>query len=680
MRSPAGNRRSNQSCGSTCRRALVLGACLAAGLPGLLRAQDAGGRRFEELAGDALRATESFRPVNDSALDAAAANLRTAMGPLDRLLARSKSGENWRKYLEWPALQAQASSGQAADPVVLRRIEELLGATQNGLDMADFVRVRKAVTRFAEVADVARGDGGSKFADRLGKLASSLLAASASGQAEALAPVPPILERLTESGQAQGVVAAVRGAASRPNIHLEISEDLLAPAVNRPVDQVQPVDDVVLGTRIRGTGHTRGNVRLDFVPSNDKAVFDIVLDATNISHTRGTQGPVTVNSRGVTEIDARRRIFLDEHTVTAAPVEASADTNSTVTGIGINAPFGKRLIRRIASRKIAESKPQAEAVAEGKARDRIRRQFGEQTEPAVAQMRQQFRDRVRGPLQERGLYPESFHMHTTDRDLRIVARKSLATQLAAFSAPPSAAGGNVITARVHESAVNNILEEKLGGRIITQDDVARIAKEQDMKMPDSLGSDPDAEQKTWAITFAKYRPVTVTAEDSRVKITVRGDKFVSGERDFPGMDIAATYALGRGPKGPVLVREGSVQINPSGFKSGDRKLTMQETSLRRILQKRFDKVFKDTIEIEPLPLKGELAVVGPLPMSQLDSRRDGWMVAGWRKGSAAGSVPGEVIISERMANAAADTGVAVIESVARGVAAQLEAFAAIGNP
>lgn len=652
-----------------------MGGWLVAGAAVTAVADDAASRRFEEIAGDAARAVGSFRPVGEASLDAAASNLRSALVPLDALLGRSKSGADWRTYLDWPALEGQASSGQAADPRVLRDLEKKLGSPEMGLDMPQFVRVRKAVTKYAELADAARGDGAKQFSDRLDKLSSALLTASASGQAEALAPVAPILERLVESGQAPGVVAAIRGANSRPNIHLEVAEDLLAPAVNRPVDQVQPVDDVVLGTRIRGTGHTTGNVRLDFVPSGEKAVFDIILGATNISHTRGTQGPVTVNSRGVTAIDARRRIFLDEFNVAAAPVEASADTNSTVTGLGINARIGKRLIRRIATKKIAESKAQAESIAEGKARDRIRTQFGEQTEPAVAQMRDQFQQKVRGPLQARGLYPESFHMHTTDRHLRIVARKSLAGQLAAFSSPPAANADNIITAQIHESAVNNILEDKLGGKVVTQDDVARIAKEQNLKMPDSLGSDPDAEQKTWAITFAKYRPVTVAASESRVKVTVRGDKFVSGDRSFPGMDIAAVYAVGQGPKGPVLIREGNVQINPAGFKSGDRKLTMAETSLRRILQKRFDKVFKDAIEIEPLPLQGELASVGPLPMNQLQSRKDGWLVAGWRKGPAGGGVPTEVVLSERFVDSAADTGKAMFRRVAAKVAERINTAA-----
>jgi hypothetical protein len=612
-------------------------------------------QRLEQLANEALQATEAFRPAGDAALESAATTLRQALVPLDTLLSRSASGAAWRTYLDWPALQTQAASGKAADPATLRRLEELLNATETGLDMPEFVRVRKAVTRYAEVADAARGNGANRMSQWLGTLASSLMSASATGSSESLAPVPPILERLAEAGQAPDVVAAVRGANARPNILLEVHESLLAQAVNRPIDQVMPVDEVVLGTRVRGTGHTRGNVRLDFVPSTDRAAFDLVFDATNVANTRGSQGPVTVNSRGVTNLGARRRFFLDEYTASASPVQASAATDTTITGIAINSRFGKRMIQKIASRKIAETKPQAEAIAEGRARDRLRRQFQEQTEPALAQFRDQFQTKVRGPLEAQGLYPEMLHMNTTDTTLAITARKATASQLAAASLPPASAAGNVISARVHESAINNMLEEKLGGRLITQADVDRMAREGKAKMPDSLGSDPD--QKPWAVTFAKHRPVTVAVDDGRVKLMVRGDKFVSGDSSFPGMHIWATYAIATSSQGMHLIREGDVQIYPPGFKpGGDKKLSWKQTSLRRILQKRFDKLWKQVIDIPDLPLQGELASAGPLPMKQLVARKDGWVVAGWHRRDAGSRCmdrsseagPGETIIREEI--------------------------------
>ena len=108
---------------------------------------------------------------------------------------------------------------------------------------------------------------------------------------------------------------------------------------------------------------------------------------------------------------------------------------------------------------------------------------------------------------------------------------------------------------------------------------------------------------------------------------------------------------------------------------GDRKLTLQETSLRRILQKRFDKVFKDLVEIEPLPLEGELASAGPLPMNELTARKDGWVVAGWRKRDAGAFVPAEVVLSERFVEATRATGEGIVRRVAAKVAERIDAAA-----
>lgn len=608
--------------------AVMAASCVAAG--GTARAA-VPAERLEALAAEAGQAATEFRPVEAPALDAAARNLREALRPLATLLARSKSGADWKTYLDWPSLEAQAAAGSAADPAALRRLESRLGATETGLDMPDFVRVRKAVTRYAEAADAARGNGAKRCSQRLEALASALRSAAANGSLASLASAGPMLERLGDAGQAPAVIRRVRETIGRPNMVLEVHERLFAQAVDRPVDEVEPVRETILGTRIRGTGRTTGRVHVDFVPSTDRAAFDLVLTARNVAHTRGTQGPVTVHSQGFTDIGARRRIFLDDRSVSATPVQASASTATRIGGINVNSRFGKRIIRRIANRKIAESKPQAEAVAEARARDRIRREFTSQTDPAIAQFRSEFQNRVRKPLESRGLYPEWIHINSTDSALVTTARKASPVQLAAASFPPPAAAENVLSARIHESAVNNSLEQQFGGTIFTQDDAAKLAAEFQAKMPESLGT--EADQQPWAITFAKHRPISVTAADGRLTVMVRGDKFVSGERDFPGMDISATYAIGRAsPGGYVLVREGDVQIYPPGFKPGSgEKLSPAETSVRRILQRRFDKLLKADIEVPDLKLQGELAHAGPLPMHQLEAHRDGWIVAGWRK-------------------------------------------------
>ena len=583
------------------------------------------------LAGNPLGTPEAFRPVSEGAVAGAAAKLRAALGPLDRLLARSPSGADWKKYLDWPTLEAQAASGSNADPATLRRLQKLLDAGENGLEMHQFVAVRRAVAAYAEAAEAAKSpEAQATYVQRLDTLAAAVAAGAAAGTTEALDPVGPLLAKLADSGQAPGVVARVRSAVDRPNLYLDVDESLLGSAVNRVVDERAPINDTVLGTRIRGSGHTTGLVLLDFVPALDRAIVDIALDATNHSDTRGSQGPVTVRTHGTTKVDARKRIMIDDQRVSALPVEAHASTSTRTAGIGVNKRFGKNLIRKIATKKIAEMRPKAEAISEQKARERVRQQFDAQTAGAISQAQADYQAKFRRPLMERGWYPEMLHLNTSDSRLSVVARKSLADQIAAFSPPPAVDPDAVMAARVHETLVNNVAEITLGGRTITQQFVEEQIKKNNGTLPEALGNDPD--QAPWSITFAKRKPVELDADDARVKMTVRGTKFTSGDREFPAMDIWAAYRIEPADGKIRLVRDGDVQIYPPGFvPGGAEKLTVAETSLRRILQKRFGKVFKEVVDVEPLKMPGQLAGAGPLPMEQLVARKDGWVAAGWRK-------------------------------------------------
>jgi len=583
------------------------------------------------LAGDPLGIPEVFRPVMEGGLANAAAKLRSALGSLDSLLARSPSGADWKKYLDWPALQAQAASGSHADAATLRRLQKRLDADENGLEMPQFAAVRRAVTAYAEAAEAASSpEAQATYAQRLDKLAAAVATGAVAGTTESLDAVGPLLAKLADSGQAAGVVARVRGAVNRPNLYLDVDESLLGPAVNRVVDEHAPIDDVVLGTHVRGTGHTQGLVRLDFVPASDRAIVDIALDATNHSSTRGTQGPVTVHTRGTTKVDARKRIMIDDERLVGLPVEAHASTDTRTAGIGVNKRFGKRLIRKIASRKVAEMRPQAEAIAEDRARERVRHQFDTQTAGALAKAQADYQAKFRRPLMERGWYPEMLHLSTSDSRLSVVARKSLADQIAAFTPPPPVDPDAVLAARVHETLVGNVAEITLGGRTITQQFVQEQIRKNNGTLPESLAS--DADQPPWSITFAKRKPVELDADDGRVKLTVRGTKFTSGDREFPAMDIWAAYRIEPGPGTIRLVRDGDVQIYPPGFvPGGAEKLTVAETSLRRILQKRFGKVFKEVVDVEPLKMPGQLESAGPLPMEQFVARKDGWVAAAWRK-------------------------------------------------
>ncbi len=622
------------------RFAIVLSVAvfLGAGGGGICRAAD-----LADLASEPLREIPAFEKPSSEDLKAAAVALRQASGPLDRLLDRSQSGADWRAYLDWPAVEAQAAGGDALDVETLLRLYRQFDADENGLEMYQFVAVRRALAAAIEVAVAATNERAAEtYQKRAEKLVSLVMAAAREGTTESLDGVGPLLGRLSESGQAAGIVARVRSLVDRPNLHLHVDEKLLGTAVNRVVDRVAPVNEVVLGTPVRGIGRTSGLVLLDFLPASDRAVTQLTFTATNRATTRSSKGPVTVCSEGLTDLFAQRRIFIDDQRVWAEPITASASTSTRTTGIGVSKRFGSKMIRRIASKKVAQIRPRAEAVSERKAREKVRQEFEQETSAAIAEASRDYQQKFRKPLRERGWYPELLRMSTTSDRLAVVARKAVADQIAAFTDPPEAEADAVLGVRLHETVVNNAAAITLAGRTITQEFVEEQLKERDGKLPESLTSDPD--QPPWSITFAKRKPVELDADDGRVKLTIRGSRYTSGERSFPAMDIWVTYRIETDAGVTRLFRDGDVQIYPPGFEpGGEEKLSVSETSLRGILQKRFGRVFKEVVDIEPLELPGELAAAGPLPLKQLVARRDGWLAVGWQEKKA------EAVIADKTA-------------------------------
>ena len=55
---------------------------------------------------------------------------------------------------------------------------------------------------------------------------------------------------------------------SLPNFHAQLGGELLGMAVGGPIDDVAPIDDVILGTVIHGTGHTVGQTKALLTPES----------------------------------------------------------------------------------------------------------------------------------------------------------------------------------------------------------------------------------------------------------------------------------------------------------------------------------------------------------------------------------------------------------------------------
>jgi hypothetical protein len=578
--------------------------------------------RTENLPDAVASAEDKFRPVTKDDVTASKATLDAAAARLDRYLSGS-NGAAWKKYLEWDLLQEQLKAAEPSAEALVP-VYRKLTSDEVGLEMPVFANVADALEQYINDLSAQRDDKlREQYAAQLKELAEALKKLAAEPTDDNRGAVGSLLGWLESRRQLPALVQAIRNRLSRPNLYVVASERLVGAGIEQELNEITPVRDYILGTSIRGDGRTVGKVTLQLVPSDDKLAFDTMLAGTVNSRTVGTNGPATIYSNGATAIAGRKRVVFDENGFASYQATGAANTRTRVTGIG-----GSNLVRRVASRRVGEQKSQAERIAADHAADRVSDRMNQQVGEQLSKAHADYLQKVRNPLLRRREFPE-LKFRTTDEVVLLTALAANRTQIGATTPPPEVKVENDLAVRVHESMINNLAEALLGGVTLEEEEVQQKVIDLRGSLPDSLKSDEDRDP--WSITFARNDPVTVQFYEGGVRITIRGQRYTSGEQDFRAMNVTADYKIAidepdkDGVHGIKLTRQGDLEIVPPGEK---RRLSGREITLRTLLEKRFGKLFEPEVKYPGLVLPGRWREAGILDTRQLEST-SGWIVAAW---------------------------------------------------
>jgi hypothetical protein len=163
----------------------------------------------------------------------------------------------------------------------------------------------------------------------------------------------------------------------------------------------------------------------------------------------------------------------------------------------------------------------------------------------------------------------------------------------------------------------------LSGMILREERARRIATHLLGYVPKTL--EPDATKDPWAIVFASTQPVSVTFVDDGFSLTIRGRSYYQGETSHPGMNVTAVYKIAPAEEGFKAIRQGNLQIFPPGFRPGEgRKLSTQQTVIRRLLRQRFEKALSAELLFDGFAPQGNLQRIGAV-RPVLMTARDGWL-------------------------------------------------------
>lgn len=584
---------------------------------------------FDRLPAACRTAKGVFVPRTDADLANAKSELVAAVARLDaRLKAAGPGGDNWKAYLKWDEMQAQLSGETGEDLGGLDAIYARYASGNDGLELVWFVDVREALRQYLQTARAIDNAGvETQYATLLDGLADHLKTCARPPTPDQVLVIDTAIRWLEAAGQAPWLVQAIRHHFAEPNFLARVSAEVVGAGIAGPVDQTEPVRDVILGTNIQGTGHTTGNITVELVPADQRAEIKIVAQTTTESQTIGHNGPARIHSTGTTQITTRKSILIDAERIRALPAGSQAVTNSTVTAI--RSARGGGVVERAAQNRVYQRKPEADRIAARHAEQRANRRADQEAGQVIDEANATLVKKVRQPLVQRGLFPEMLRFNTTETALHVTAFQGGAAQLGAAVPPPKLPETPDLAVRVHESMIHHLADGAFAGMTLEEERLLDVITQLVGPLPEELQPEDDGER--WGITFARQQPISVRFADGRLRLTIRGRKYTRGDNSYPGMNVTATYKIQKAGRGFKLVRQGELEILPPGFTpdSGG-QLSVRQQVIRNLLQRRFGKIFTKESVAEPLELPGKWSQAGKFALAQWEAA-DGWLVMAWKK-------------------------------------------------
>ena len=576
---------------------------------------------------DGTREATPIRPPTPKDFSVSAQRVHDALAALDAFLEKT-SAENaaaWRDFLRYEmtkSLLAQdAPDARDMDDIVRQYI-----SGEPGLELPAFVGVREALVGHQRLLLMQQQPDAMErlFRDYLGFIYETLENETLTNDQRV--GLMARLRWLEDVHQAPELVATVRQRFGQANFIVSTSAEALALGLTRPVDDVRPLNEVIMGVRLRGSSTTSGYVTPRLLPSADGAIVELLLSGTTRSRSRGSERSVTVTGNATTQVHVCKVVVIDANGIHTQPSRASCTTRSRIRGIHVQRRLGRRLISRIAARRANEQRPMVERISARRAEARFARLMDREVDTIVASGRSRIGQRLRHPLERLNMFPRRMHFSSSPQHLNMVAWQGRSAQLAACTPPPDVAGQNLII-KLHESAILNSSVNAIGGLSVDDQRAAQLARELLGRVPAAL-DDTSEDYEPWSITFDSRQPLQTEFDNGLMTISIRGSRFVRGDRELNRqLEISADYAIEIQNGRALFVRQGDVGVRYLG--RGADRVRLRDYPDITFISRRFEAIFRDEFSGAGVPLPGNWERLREFDLEYV-SADAGWLVLGWK--------------------------------------------------
>lgn len=423
--------------------------------------------------------------------------------------------------------------------------------------------------------------------------------------------------RFADSKQANSVADAINTYYRNANVRLAISQPMLNRLLPTMDPRSVPVKTQLFGSRVRGISRIESDLEIELEPSADKWSMKLKTLGKVRTQSTGINGAVSIRTAGNSGFVASKPIDVTQRGVKVGDSSVDVQGRTRLRGIrtGYDGwPLVGSLVRSIAEDRYGSLAGRSNRIANQKIKSQVRSEIDDQVDVRVGEATEQLSRMVLGPLGTLRLDPKVMDMQTTEQ--RLMARYRLAGdwQLGAFTPRPRALSTSLMSVQVHQSALNNTLEQLVPkgdsltiGKMI--ENAAELFGQTDVTIPDDI---PDGV----TIQFAPTRPVTIEIEEEKLWITLRIVRLSRGDRvDLTNFIVRAAYDPQMDGLNATLVRDGHLRISGPG-------MSMRERLPVRAI---FNKVLSPNRPFRlTVPQLMDHPAMEGLVVSQLELR-DGWI-------------------------------------------------------
>jgi hypothetical protein len=431
-------------------------------------------------------------------------------------------------------------------------------------------------------SDVDRRLAAAQVAAETAALIAALERFESTSSADDAAAVKAALQGIggTVSARAADLARTVADHYLAPNVRIAVHQKFVERMMPESTVKTAPMQDFVLGRKVRGTSTVEQSMSIAFVPDAEHIRFELLVRGEVDSRTVTDAGPAAIHSRGAASFTVRKPMSVSPAGLAFGTTLGSASNQSQLATIQTSfdgVPIMGSLVQKIVRNQHDESKPQATREVNEKIITRACREVDLQAEPQFTEMAERIRERIWNPMVNLGLQPTAVAMESTAAAATIRLRLAGDEQLAAHTPRPRAPADALLGVQVHESTLNNGCQRlDLAGHRYPLEDLIRLVSRRlglEPRIPDDL---PEGV----SVAFAATQPLRVECRDGLVRLRLALDAIESGRRNW--YDVVAEVTYQPAAAGPQILLERIGQVHLPGHKG-------LEIPLRTIFSKIFPK-------------------------------------------------------------------------------------------